>query len=164
VPFSTAGPRKNWRLYALMAPAAIGAAGFVLRMLIGAPSAGFSLREFAWYQYAFTEARAIFVYIRLALAPVGQSVDHDFPVSRTIFDHGAILWMLLLAASVWLAVRLRRRYPLSCFGLLWFLIALAPTSSVVPIFDPLVERRMYLALAGLILVGCELGQRVRIPP
>lgn len=163
VAFSTVGLRKNWRLYALLAPAALGAVGFVLRMLARAPSAGFSLREFTWYQYLFTEARAIFVYIRLALAPFGQSVDHDFPVSRTIFEHGAILWMLLLALIVCIAVRFHRLYPLSAFGVLWFLIALSPTSTIIPIFDPLVERRMYLPIAGLILIGCEWCRRVRLP-
>ena len=90
VPFSFNGLRKNWRLYALMTPGAIFAAVSVFRMLAAAPSAGFSLRAFTWYQYAFTEARAIFVYIRLALLPLGQSVDHDFSISRTIAEHGSV--------------------------------------------------------------------------
>jgi tetratricopeptide (TPR) repeat protein len=84
-------------------------------------------------------------------------------VSRTIFDNGAIVWMALLAALVWAAIRVRRQYPLACFGGLFFLIALAPTSSIVPIADPMVERRAYLPLVGLILIGCELCRRVRFP-
>src|SRR5262249_52529294 len=43
-----------------------------------------------------------------------------------------------------------------------FLIWLAPTSSVIPIADPLVERRMYLPLLGLILVGCDAAARFRL--
>ena len=43
-----------------------------------------------------------------------------------------------------------------------FLIWLAPTSSVVPIDDALVERRMYLPLLGLILVTCELVDRLKL--
>ena len=66
-------------------------------------------------------------------------------------------------ALVALAVYARRRFPLTCFGLLLFLIWLAPTSSVVPINDTLVERRMYLALIGLILIACELAGRLRLP-
>ncbi len=42
------------------------------------------------------------------------------------------------------------------------LIWLTPTSSVIPIDDALVERRMYLALLGLILIGCEVASRLRI--
>jgi Flp pilus assembly protein TadD len=43
-----------------------------------------------------------------------------------------------------------------------FLIWLAPTSSVIPIADPLVERRMYLPLMGLILIACDAASRVRL--
>jgi tetratricopeptide (TPR) repeat protein len=42
------------------------------------------------------------------------------------------------------------------------LILLAPTSSIIPISDPLAERRMYLPLVGLILIGCDVAQRQRI--
>ena len=89
-PFSMNGLRRNWRLYALMLPAAALGAGLVLRMLAGAPSAGFSLRAYTWYQYAFTQAGVIFSYIRMALLPVGLSVDHDYPPSHTVFENGAI--------------------------------------------------------------------------
>jgi Flp pilus assembly protein TadD len=160
-PFSTRGLRANWRLYALLAPGAAAAAVAVFRMLATAPSAGFSLRSLTWSQYLFTEARAILEYVRLSVLPFGQSVDHDFLPSRTVFEHGAIFYMAALAILAAIAIRMRRRFPLSCFGLLLFLILLAPTSSVVPIADALVERRMYLPLAGLILIGCEMGSRIR---
>ena len=52
--------------------------------------------------------------------------------------------------------------PLAAFGFLLFLVLLAPTSSVVPISDPLVERRMYLPLVGLILLACEAVGRWRM--
>lgn len=158
-PFSLEGPRKNWRLYALMFPGAILAAVGIFRMLGTAATAGFSVSTFKWYQYAFTEARAIFTYIELTVVPIGQALDHDFPTSRTIMQHGALLYMILLAGLTWAAVRWRRSYPLACFGFLMFLIWLAPTSSIVPIDDPLVERRMYLPLVGLILIGCDLVER-----
>jgi tetratricopeptide (TPR) repeat protein len=164
-PFSLKGPRKNWRLYALMLPGALLAMFGIFRMLAASGTAGFSVSTFKWYQYAFTEARAIFTYLRLAILPVGQMLDHDFPTSRTILQHGALLYMALLAGLIFLAVRWRRRYPLACFGFLMFLVWLAPTSSVVPIDDALVERRMYLPLLGLILVACDLidRQKLRTP-
>jgi tetratricopeptide (TPR) repeat protein len=161
-PFSTRGLRRNWRLYALMVPGGMLAAASVFRVLLTSRSAGFSLPGVTWYQYGFTQARAIFVYIRLALFPVGLSIDRDYAVSHTIFEHGAVFWLILLAGFLAACFRLRRKYPLACFGFLFFLAALAPTSSIVPIADPLVERRMYLPLLGLILVGCELSRRVRL--
>jgi len=160
MPFSVAGLRRNRRLYILMLPGAVAAAVLIFRMLAGAASAGFSIREFTWYEYAFTQARAIFTYIRLSVLPIGLSVDHDFPKSHTILQHGTILWMLLLAVLVYGAIRLRHRYPVACFGLFLFLVALAPTSSIVPIADPLVDRRMYLPILGLVLICCDLCRRV----
>ncbi|MGA7241143.1 MAG: hypothetical protein WBY44_36010 [Bryobacteraceae bacterium] len=161
--FSLRGLRRNWRLYGLMIPGAIFAAFAVFRMLASAGTAGFSVATFKWYQYAFTEARAIFTYIRMTICPSGLSLDHDFATSHTILEHGAIFWMILLAALVAISIIFRRRYPLFCFGFLMFLIWLAPTSSIVPLDDALVERRMYLPLIGLILIGCEFGMRVRLP-
>jgi protein O-mannosyl-transferase len=161
-PFSIQGLKRNWRLYCLMAPGVIAAGLEVFRVLASAQTAGFSLVTYKWYQYAFTEARALFAYIGLTILPVGQSIDQDYAPSHTILEHGAILYMILLAGLVAVSIAWRRRYPLCCFGLLTFLIWLAPTSSIVPLDDALVERRMYLPLLGLILIGCELAPRMPI--
>jgi tetratricopeptide (TPR) repeat protein len=161
-PFSLFQLRRNWRLYALMVPGVLVAAAAIFRLLATAGTAGFSVTTFKWYQYAFTEVRALFTYVRLSVLPFGQSLDQDYPTSHTITEHGALGYLLLLIALVALAYIWRRRYPLFCFGLLMFLIWLAPTSSIVPIDDALVERRMYLPLLGLILVGCEFGSRLRL--
>jgi len=161
VPFSTDGLRRNWRLYVLMAPGAIAGAFMIARVLARSSSAGFAL-PVTWYQYGFTEARAFFTYLQLAVLPIGQSIDHDYAVSHSIWEHGTIFHLLLLALLAVLCIGWRRRYPLACFGLLITWILLAPTSSIVPINDPLVERRMYLPLFGLILIGCELAARVRV--
>jgi hypothetical protein len=83
-PYSVEGLRRNCRVYLLMLPGIALAAVWVGRLLRSADSAGFSLKDFTWYQYGFTQVRAIFEYLRLAIIPIGQSVDHDFPVSRTL--------------------------------------------------------------------------------
>jgi len=160
--FSTRGLRNNWKLYAALAAGAMVAAWNVFRMLATAYSAGFSISGVTWYQYGFTQARAFFTYVRLAVIPFGQSIDHDFPVSHTIFEYGAVFYLAALAGIVALCYIWRKRYPLACFGFLLTLILLAPTSSIVPILDPLVERRMYLPLLGLILIGCEIVKHVRM--
>jgi hypothetical protein len=161
VPFSTRNLRDNWRLYALMIPGIVVAGVFILKLLAASSSAGFSL-PVTWYQYGFTQARAFFTYLRLAVLPLGQSIDHDFPVSRTVWQYGAIFYLMLLAALCAFLIVRRKRYPLACFGLLMTLIFLAPTSSILPIADPVVERRMYLPLVGLILIGCEIAIHLRI--
>jgi protein O-mannosyl-transferase len=160
-PFSTVGLRNNWRLYLLILPGAIAAAAVVLKMLVTSSSAGFS-GPVTWYQYGFTQARAIFTYLRLSLIPFDQSIDHDYPISRTVGEYGAGFYLVALLALVGFCIVARRRYPLASFGLLMIFILLAPTSSIVPISDPLVERRMYLPLIGLILIGCEFFRQGRL--
>jgi tetratricopeptide (TPR) repeat protein len=162
-PFSAEGVRRNRKLYALMLPAALAGALWVARTLGSAQTAGFSMKGITWYQYALTETRALFAYIRLAVIPLGQSVDHDFPVSHSVNDHGAVVFLALTAIAIAAAILFRRSRPLACFGFLLFLTLLAPTSSVIPIADPFVERRMYLPIVGLILIACEVAGRIRRP-
>ena len=37
------------------------------------------MKDFTWYQYFFTECRALFVYLREFVLPVGLNADWDFP-------------------------------------------------------------------------------------
>jgi hypothetical protein len=157
--FSFAGIRRNWKLYV---PICVGAAigvGYVFRIVIRSNSAGFNLREFTWYQYFFTECRVIWDYLRLFLFPFGQNIDYDVPVSHSLLEHGAILGMLGLIAVSVVAWIYRRRFPLASFGWFTVLIMLAPTSSLVPIKDPLVERRLYLPFIGLLFITVEFLRR-----
>lgn len=159
--FSLAGVRRNWRLYSLICVTGLAGIVGIWRILRVADSAGFALKDFTWYQYFFTECRVIFVYLRLFLFPVNQTIDYDFPISRTIFEHGAILAMAGLLVLAGGAIYFRRRYPLASYGVLVFLILLAPTSSFVPIKDPIAERRLYLPMLGLLFVLLEFLRRLR---
>jgi protein O-mannosyl-transferase len=157
--FSFTGLRRNWRLYAPMIVAGALAGLFVMRTLRGATSAGFAVKLFTWYEYLFTQFRAIWVYVRLFLLPVGQSIDYDFAVSHTLMEHGAWLGLTALLAGACAAFYFRRKYPLAAFGYFVFLLLLAPTSSFIPIRDPVAERRLYLPMIGLLLITFEFLRR-----
>lgn len=157
--FSLAGIRRNWRLYAPIVVGGALAVAFVFRVLSTGPSAGFGIKEFTWYQYFFTECRVIWDYLRMFVLPVGQNVDPDVPISYSIVDHGAILGFAgLIAASV-LAWMYRRRFQIASYGWFVFLILLAPTSSFVPIWDPMAERRLYLPFIGLLFIVVDFLRR-----
>jgi tetratricopeptide (TPR) repeat protein len=134
----------------------------VAKVLSASSSAGFNTRGVSWDQYALTQARAIFHYIRLALIPIGQSIDHDFPLSRTPFEYHAWIFLAALLITAAAAYYFRHQYPLASFGVFAFLILLAPTSSIVPIADPFAERRMYLPLLALLLIVAEALRRYRL--
>jgi protein O-mannosyl-transferase len=150
---------RNWKLYVPIAAGALFALAIILRILSGNPTAGFQMKDLTWYQYFFTECRIIWDYIRLFVFPIGQNLDPDIDISRTVASHGAIVGLAgLLAVSV-LAWIYRRRFPIASYGWFVFLILLAPTSSFVPIRDPMAERRLYLPFIGLLLISVEFLRR-----
>jgi protein O-mannosyl-transferase len=50
----------------------------------------------------------------------------------------------------------RRRYPAATFGIALFLLLLAPTSSFIPLADPIAEHRMYLPMLGVALISAAI--------
>lgn len=161
--FRFSGIVRNWRLYAPMVVGALAGAIFVLRRVVaGALTAGFGMKDVTWTDYLFTQFRVIFSYFRLYLVPIGQNVDYDYPLSRSLMDRGAIFGLIAIAALVAAAWIFRKRFPLASFGLLAFLLILSPTSSVVPIKDPIAERRLYLPMIGLLMMTVELLRHVRL--
>jgi protein O-mannosyl-transferase len=160
--FSPSPIWRNWKLYV---PVAIGggiATVRVLAILRDNPTAGFAMRDLPWYQYFFTECRIIWDYVRLFLIPAGQNLDPDVDISRNIMAHGAVFGLaglLIVTVFAWIY---RRRFPLASYGWFVWLILLAPTSSFVPIRDPMAERRMYLPFIGLLFVTLEFLRRWKV--
>ena len=160
--FSFSGIRRNWRLYIPIALVGASGAVFVARVLKHAETAGFNLPGLAWYQYFLTQCREFFVYLRLLVFPAGQNLDWDYPVSRNILDHGAIFGLAAIVLLAAAAIYYRRRFPLASYGFLVYLLLMAPTSSFVPIRDPLAERRLYMPMIGILLVVIAALQYVRV--
>ena len=101
-----------------------------------------------WWEYALNQPTVILHYLRLAFWPVGLCFDYGWPVERRLLPllpGLAGVGTLLVAA----AAPLRWNRPLA-FLSLGFFLALAPTSSVLPVTDLCVEHRMYLPLAFLV--------------
>jgi tetratricopeptide (TPR) repeat protein len=162
--------KSNWRIYVPIAGIGIVAV-IVFRNLImsigtataySGATAGFGIKGLPWYRYLFTQFRALFVYIGTFLFPASLNLDWDFPISQNIVDHGAIFGLVVLLAMAAIAWRFRSRFPLAGFGYLLFLLLLSPTSSILPIKDPVAERRLYLPMLGLLLIVVDLVSRWKI--
>ena len=163
--FSFQGIRRNWKLYLPMALGAAAGVAFFWNLILGAGtggSAGFGVKEFTWYQYFFTQCRALFVYIGMFVLPVNLTADWDFPISTTILDRGAIFGLLALVALAGAAWRYRRRFPLASYGYFVFLLLMSPTSSILPIKDLIAERRLYFSMFGLLLILVDGLSRLKV--
>jgi hypothetical protein len=162
--FSFEGIKRNWRLYAPLVVTAGTGMALVYRLVSGSLSAGFRVEGLPWYDYLFTQFRALWVYLRLFVLPLGQNADYDYPISRSLVDRGAIFGLAGLVVLVAGAWHFRKRFPLAAYGVLAALLLFSPTSSVVPIQDAVAERRLYLPMAALVLIPLELLSRWRARP
>ena len=114
------------------------------------------------WTYLSSQAGVIAHYLQLCFWPRNQCLDYGWPVAHSIVEvlPQAIIVATLLAATIWCIFR----HPKWSFLGGWFFVILAPTSSVVPIFDLAFEHRMYLpsmavsatAVLGIFLLGRRL--------
>lgn len=154
-PGFAAALKRNWRVWALFGAGAVGAAAMVIRVLGAATSLGFGVKGLTWPQYLVTEFRAFWVYARLYLLPLGQNIDHDYPIVKSLADPLAIFGLIALLAAAAAAWHWRSRAPLAGFGFFALLLMLAPTSTIIPIPDAVAERRLYFPFLGLLLMTAQ---------
>jgi tetratricopeptide (TPR) repeat protein len=143
----------RWRYYAGLATTWLLLAGLVSTSPLTERGVGFDL-GITWVNYALTQARAVLLYLGLAVWPQRLVFDYGWTFERSI-SSAALYVVVALALVIASAVVLRRGRLIGFAGCAVFLI-LAPTSSVVPIIQqPIAESRMYLPLAVLmpIFVG-----------
>ncbi len=159
--FSLEGIRRNWKLYVPLGIGGLLGVIYVGRVVFSADTAGFGMKDLTWSDYLFTQGRALWTYLRLAVLPIGLNADYDFPISHSPFEYGAIFGLAAFAGLLIGAWLLRKKFPMAAFGIFIFAILIAPTSSIIPIRDPIAERRLYLPFLGLILVAVEAIRRVK---
>ncbi len=150
----------NWRLYAPLVAGGAAAAAYIIRLASREGSAGFGLKGVAPLDYLWTQFQVIPLYVRYFLFPWGQNLDHAYPLAKAPGDPLSWAGLAAIAALVYFAWRFRAWSPLPLLGLLSFLALLAPTSSIVPIADTLVERRLYLPMIGLLLASTALLDKI----
>ncbi len=141
--------RKRWGLYAGL----LACWGLLACLMVSTGNrggtAGFGAEMVPdWWSYAQTESGAILHYLRLTFWPDALCLDYGRSYASPLLEilTGAALVAAMAAATIWGLCRGRK------WGFLgaWFLVILAPTSSVIPIRDPLFEHRMYLPLAAVV--------------
>ena len=100
------------------------------------------------FTYALNQARLVPHYLRLAVWPTDLVLDYGMvrPIRMGGVAPFLVLLILGVALVLWLNIVKRR------WGFLgaWFLVTLAPASSVVPVYTAVgAERRMYVPMMAL---------------
>ena len=105
------------------------------------------------YDNLLTQANVLVYAMTLFVRPTQLNFEHDLPLATSILQ-GPTPWSIAtIAGLVALAIGLARRAPLVAFGILWFFLHLLPTNSVLPRYDLLSERNLYLPSIGLYLAA-----------
>ncbi len=128
--------------------------------------ASYGARDFGPGERLLTQAPVLMMYLKQIVLPLPESMwfyYDNFPVSRGLGEPRTLLSATLLLALLGTAVACWRRWPLTSFGIVWFFMAHALTSNLIPL-ELAFEHRNYLALLGILVATtqplCLLGQRL----
>ncbi|MDA9563813.1 hypothetical protein N9R81_03945 [Flavobacteriales bacterium] len=101
--------------------------------------------------YLITQPYVILRYFTLWFAPIDLSADTDWSTLHSFLSDNFILGMVFLFSLVFVALSFCRRAEtkLISFGIAWFLIALVPTSSIIPLSEVTNDHRIFFPYVGL---------------
>lgn len=102
-------------------------------------------------QYLITQPYVILHYFGSFFWPTGLSADSDWGILPSINDFhffiGVVFILAMILIALFTSTKTKLR-PIS-FGILWFFLALVPTSSIIPLGEVLNDHRMYFPFVGL---------------
>ncbi|HUI08655.1 MAG TPA: tetratricopeptide repeat protein [Verrucomicrobiae bacterium] len=141
--------RRRWPLYLALASTWI-LLGFVFVSAGIFAYASMTAQHVGRWAYLATQPGVILYYLRLSVWPSPLSLDHQWPIAQAWWSvlPPTVAVVVLLGATAWAW----RRNPAWGFVGAWFFLILAPTSSVIPLPDPMYEHRLYLSLAAVVSV------------
>lgn len=109
--------------------------------------------DYSRWDYLTTQAWVIWIYVKTFFLPTELTADTDLGVISGVFSP-RVLWglavILILLALAWLAARRRVTTPIT-FGILWFFIALVPSSSVIPLAEVMNNHRTFFPYIGFVI-------------
>ena len=118
------------------------------------------------WSYLITQPWVILHYFKNFFFPNDLSADTDWKELPGIFDFRFLVgfvFIALLLALFWWAQKKRNTLGIA-FGIAWYLIALLPTSSIIPFSEVLNDHRTFFPYIGLTIAFVEaLGNFVVLP-
>tara|TARA_B100000959_G_C14980373_1_gene623211 strand:+ start:435 stop:2549 length:2115 start_codon:yes stop_codon:yes gene_type:complete len=105
------------------------------------------------FVYLLTEFKVIIsYYLKIIFFPFNQSIDPDFFIAQTLTDISVLFSLFLIISLLIIGLIFYKKNPLITFGIFWFYITLLPTSSIIPLLDPVAEHRVYLPFIGIAII------------
>lgn len=114
------------------------------------------------YQYCISQFRVILHYITIFFWPFNISVEYDWKLAPGFFSAQVIFPFILLAllfSFIVFSIFRKKNIGLS-FGLSWFLISIAPRSTIIPSPELVCDYKTYLASFGMMFLLALLLVRI----
>ncbi len=103
------------------------------------------------FRYLITQPFVLLHYFTTFFLPLHLSADTDWTTLTSVLDVRffiGMLFVILLFLAALVATRQRRYFPIA-FGIFWFFLALAPTSTIIPLAEVTNDHRMFYPFVGL---------------
>lgn len=123
------------------------------------PASGFGMGVAA-HEWWFTQAKVIFLYLKLAVWPWPLVIHYEIPYLETVAE--AWPWLLMAGLLMLATLVLFWRRSATGFVAVWFFAILSPTLVIPLVNEIAAERRMYVPLAAivpLLIIGGYLAQQ-----
>ena len=146
---------------------------FILWSILGVLCAGWLVYRFSWgryfnpdtlkfmsrmgtqtsrVDYLITQFSIIGRYLSLWVFPLGQNVDPDLPLIKSLWNSEVLKGLFAIIFMGILAICSRKRYFLLTFGIFWYFFTISISSSIFPIKHLMMEHRTYLPNVGLCII------------
>jgi tetratricopeptide (TPR) repeat protein len=106
-------------------------------------------------EYLNTQAWIILIYLKTFILPTGLTADSDLkPIVDILAPRvlAGLAAISLLLFTAWFFSKRRITLPIT-FGILWFFIALIPSSSFVPLAEVMNHHRTFFPYIGLVMAS-----------
>lgn len=103
--------------------------------------------------YLITQPFVITYYFGTLLLPIHLSADTDWQLLNNIWDIRFFIGIMFIILMLGLAFYCSRKAPTRpiSFGILWFFLALVPSSSIIPLGEVMNDHRMFFPFVGLVM-------------
>jgi protein O-mannosyl-transferase len=120
-------------------------------------------RAFIHWPYALVALDVIRQYAVLLVSPRNQTIFHSVTSIDGLATQAALIAIASVAGMLWVAWSMRRTAGIAGFGVLWFVLLLAPGAALTAlnVGEPMAEHRVYLASCGLFLAAGDGVGRLR---